>query len=273
MNKWVQSVQLLACPRCAQSMHVEKGSVICAGGHCYDISKKGYLNFITGKTSEFYTKELYDNRRKIYQREFYTPVLTAMQRAIDTYAEKKEVLTILDAGCGEGFFLSNVCKERNAVKIGIDITKSAIVSASNQKKDILWMVGDLAKAPIASNCVDVVLSIFSPSNYQMFRRVLRKDGIVVKVIPQKEYLTEFYAVINNQKKRERDDIQVLEHLRKHMNVLALIPIWYQVKVTESDVREWSSMTPMLVGVPISKKMIETIQSITVHVCIIVAKKE
>lgn len=54
----------------------------------------------------------------------------------------------------------------------------------------MWAVADVARAPFHDRQFDVVLSIFSPSNYAEFHRLLKNDGMLVKVVPRSDYLIE-----------------------------------------------------------------------------------
>lgn len=46
-------------------------------------------------------------------------------------------------------------------------------------------MGDLANIPIKSESMDLLINIFTPSNYSEFTRILKKDGYLIKVVPGK----------------------------------------------------------------------------------------
>ena len=48
-------------------------------------------------------------------------------------------------------------------------------------------MADLTNLPFANEGLDTILNIFSPSHYQEFRRVLKADGTVIKIIPEENY--------------------------------------------------------------------------------------
>ena len=63
-----------------------------------------------------------------------------------------------------------------------DISKDfvQITAKSEPNWAVNWFVGDLARLPIKDASMDVLLDIFSPANYGEFRRVLSKDGVLIK---------------------------------------------------------------------------------------------
>lgn len=109
---------------------------------------------------------------------FFAPLHQAIADLISDRKSEKETLTILDCGCGEGTHLKAVCdllQEKKTVRgIGIDIAKDGILRASKNSGGKLWAVADVANAPFQDRQFDVILSIFSPSNYAEFHRLLKK---------------------------------------------------------------------------------------------------
>ena len=53
-----------------------------------------------------------------------------------------------------------------------------------------FAVADVADAPFADSCFDVVMSVLSPWNYKECSRLLRKGGTVIKAVPRRDYLKE-----------------------------------------------------------------------------------
>ncbi|MBA5735303.1 rRNA (guanine-N1)-methyltransferase, partial [Escherichia coli] len=58
-----------------------------------------------------------------------------------------------------------------------------------------WTVADLANCPNQAETADVILNILSPSNYVEFKRLLKKDGFLLKVVPEANYLRELREFI------------------------------------------------------------------------------
>lgn len=67
----------------------------------------------------------------------------------------------------------------------MDNAKDAIISGAKKEQKINWLMGDLANIPIKSESMDLLINIFTPSNYSEFTRILKKDGYLIKVVPGK----------------------------------------------------------------------------------------
>ena len=202
---------LFQCPICkADFEKVDGHSIICANGHHFDVSKKGTLHLLMKGGQNEYGKEMLSSRKNLADTGFFFPLLDAVYAHID----KPESATVLDVGCGEGSHLHYLTeKGLKGTKIGFDISKDAIqLAASNFFPDAFWCVADLAHSPFAESAFDVILNIFSPSQYQEFDRVLKPGGKVIKVVPNAQYLIELreqlYALDTT--KREYDNQQVVD---------------------------------------------------------------
>ncbi|MDE7537859.1 methyltransferase domain-containing protein, partial [Streptococcus agalactiae] len=100
--------------------------------------------------------------------------------------------SVLDIGCGEGFYSRQLVNKHEKTFLAFDISKDSIQLAakSDQSRLVKWFVSDLANLPIQDSSIDIILDIFSPANYKEFRRVLSDDGILVKVVPVAEHVQE-----------------------------------------------------------------------------------
>lgn len=102
-----------------------------------------------------------------------------------------ENTVVLDCGCGEGSMIKRLAANNNFTGIAADISKEAIaLAAAGAYSGILWLVADAAALPLADESVDVILNILAPSNYSEFNRVLKRGGIIAKVIPGVNHLRE-----------------------------------------------------------------------------------
>ena len=107
---------------------------------------------------------------------------------------QNNLLKMMDAGCGEGYHLARI-KEKvalnspyNVVAVGLDISKEAVIMAAKEYKDNIWCVADLANCPFADGQFHIILNILSPLTYLEFQRLLAHEGLVIKVIPNSNYL-------------------------------------------------------------------------------------
>ncbi|WP_230200134.1 methyltransferase domain-containing protein [Bacillus niameyensis] len=151
-------------------------------------------------------ERFFEARRKIItESAFFEPLSHSIAKVIYNHVAKtNETIFMLDMGCGEGSHLSNICEivssnyYDSVVGVGIDISKEGITEASKNYTERIWTVADLANTPFKNQQFDVILNILSPSNYSEFNRLLKADGVVIKIVPQSDYLKELREhLLNN----------------------------------------------------------------------------
>ena len=54
-------MKLLACPKCHQQLHLENKTLKCENNHCYDISKRGYINLLLNPDKATNNQEIVKN--------------------------------------------------------------------------------------------------------------------------------------------------------------------------------------------------------------------
>jgi len=119
------------------------------------------------------------------------------------------------------------------------------------------------------------LNILSPANYEEFVRVLKKDGIVIKVIPEPQYLKEIRVLLGDRIKRDHySNENVMKVFQSHLNLIAEKKLNYQWEINESELRNLIKMTPMtsrLTAVEIEYLVAQKISSITIDLKILVGR--
>lgn len=277
MTDWNAYANMLACPLCRQPMSMQDKSVRCASGHCFDIARKGYLNMLRKQANDFYSAELFECRSTIFELGFYDAVLREIERMMGIYTSPTKQLAILDAGCGEGFWLHRMAQSgfapaNNAYRIGIDTSKGAITKACGKDPDAAWIVGDLASSPLQPQSIDVILSILSPSNYESFNTLLTPNGVVIKVLPTGDYLKELRDAAGIHPKPDAgEEPRVLQHMRECMDVVEVSTVTDVVAVTTEQAKAWAKMTPMLRRVDHDTLDLSDVNAITVSMMVAVAK--
>ena len=177
---------LFRCPICHEPMTAVFNSLRCASGHEFDLSKKGTLYFLNHQIKTEYGTDMLAARGRMIRSGLFQPLITLIQSWLPQQSD-----FLLDVGCGEGSFLTQLATQQPGAKIGFDISKPGIYLASNQPSDqTLWAIADLTNLPFADQSATTILNIFSPSHYQEFARVLQPDGTLIKVIPGSQYLQE-----------------------------------------------------------------------------------
>ena len=267
------SATAFACPICQENLTLVEGSLKCNNRHSFDLAKFGYVNLAPQiKQSANYDKENFQNRQQILEAGFYQAILEAIS---DLLANSENTETILDIGCGEGFY-SRKLQENHPDKTfyAFDISKDSVQIAAKSEPNwaVNWFVGDLARLPIKDASMDILLDIFSPANYGEFRRVLSKDGILIKVIPTKNHLKEIRQKVQDQlTNKDYSNQDIKNHFQEHFTILSSQTASLTKTITAEQLQALRSMTPLLFHVDQSKIDWSQLTEITIESEILVGK--
>ena len=267
------SATAFACPVCQESLTLLESSLKCNNRHSFDLAKFGYVNLAPQiKQSANYDKENFQNRQEILESGFYQAILEVVS---DLLSNSKNAKTILDIGCGEGFY-SRKLQESHLDKTfyAFDISKDSVQIAAKSEPNwaVNWFVGDLARLPIKDASMDILLDIFSPANYGEFRRVLSKDGILIKVIPTKNHLKEIRQKVQDQlTNKDYSNQDIKNHFQEHFTILSSQTASLTKTITTEQLQALLSMTPLLFHVNQSKIDWSDLTEITIEAEILVGK--
>ena len=262
-----------ACPICQENLTLVETSLKCCNRHSFDLAKFGYVNLAPQiKQSANYDKENFQNRQQILEAGFYQAILEAVS---DLLASSETSTTVLDIGCGEGFY-SRKLQERHPDKTfyAFDISKDSVQIAAKSEPNwaVNWFVGDLARLPIKDASMDILLDIFSPANYGEFRRVLSKDGILIKVIPTENHLKEIRQKVQDQlTNKDYSNQDIKNHFQEHFTILSNQTASLTKTITAEQLQVLLSMTPLLFHVDQSKIDWSQLTEITIEAEILVGK--
>lgn len=267
MNKIIRfndSEKFFRCPICKRKLKMVGNSLLCSNKHCFDISKLGYVNFaLNQKQSKHYSRTSFESRMDILEKGYYSHILTEITHIL---SKLENITTILDVGCGEGYYSRKIKELFQADIVAFDISKDAISLASKRdgSKSIKWFVGDLENMPIRDHSVDCILDIFTPANYLEFNRVLTDSGYIVKVIPGNKHLMEFRNIAKEHlKNQEYSNENVINLFKKQYSVI------YQKRVSESyempleDIKIFADMTPLLFHVDKTEIDFKKLKTLTI----------
>ena len=267
------SATAFACPICQENLTLVESSLTCCKRHSFDLAKFGYVNLAPQiKQSANYDKENFQNRQQILESGFYHAILEAVS---DLLANSETSTTVLDIGCGEGFY-SRKLQERHPDKTfyAFDISKDSVQIAAKSEPNwaVNWFVGDLARLPIKDASMDILLDIFSPANYGEFRRVLSKDGILIKVIPTKNHLKEIRQKVQDQlTNKDYSNQDIKNHFQEHFTILSSQTASLTKTITANQLQALLSMTPLLFHIDQSKIDWSQLTEITIEAEILVGK--
>ncbi|WP_247946833.1 putative RNA methyltransferase [Streptococcus oralis] len=262
-----------ACPICQENLTLIESSLKCSNRHSFDLAKFGYVNLAPQiKQSANYDKENFQNRQEILEAGFYQAILEGIS---DLLATKPSAKTVLDIGCGEGFY-SRKLQESHSDKTfyAFDISKDSVQIAAKSEPNwaVNWFVGDLARLPIKDASMDILLDIFSPANYGEFRRVLSKDGILIKVIPTENHLKEIRQMVQDQlTKKDYSNQDIKEHFQEHFSIQSRQIASLTKPITAEQRQALLAMTPLLFHVDQTKIDWSQLTEITIEAEILVGK--
>jgi len=183
------------CPKCRNRLMLCGQSYKCSSGHCFDVSAKGYVNLLMSGKSGIHgdSKEMLAARREFLALGHYKPIIFELSDMIIKKCKKEKELTILDAGCGEGYYTGGLYKlltdlGYNVTVYGIDVSKDGVAMAAKKYGACRFSVASVNALPFPDCSFDVVISLFAPIAEAEFRRVLRDSGMFVTVSPAPRHL-------------------------------------------------------------------------------------
>lgn len=245
-NKYLNDIcTIISCPFCSAPVIIKNNSIICSNNHTFNVSKKGtVILYKTSrlKKSKIYNSNLFINRRKFINCGFYDKLHSEISAIIN----QNNVKTILDMGSGEGthdFKIINKLINKNVKLIGIDLSKDAIDLSNNFLDDTyIGIVGDLNQLPFKDNSIDLILNILSPANEKEMARVLKKNGMIIKVTPKHEYLYELRKALNI---KDYENELIIEHnIEEKYDILMKKEIIDCYPLDEEKLQYLINMTPL-----------------------------
>ena len=232
-----EKMRTLRCPVCGGDMVRTGDDFACGRGHRVNVNRRGCLNFLSQPVEGCYDATLFQARRRVFAAGCYRPVADAVERMLPPDPQR-----LLDAGCGDGWYLNELLtRHPDWQGAGVDISRDAILQATDQPCTALWCVGDLRRLPFRDGAFTAVLDILTPASYEEFRRVLCPEGRLIKVYPGSGYLRELRAARGMPPYAEG---QVEDYLREKARVLSEIRVTRTLPVTPALWRDFVWMTPL-----------------------------
>ena len=207
----------LTCPLDAQPLVRDGQSWCCADGHRFDIARQGHVNLLPVQRKRSLdpgdSKAMVSARQRLFALGGYQPLASALASRVLALAAAQTTqapLAVLDAGCGEGFYLRQLAcaageQNLSLTAAGLDISKHAVLAAAKQSRDAAWLVGTNAALPLEDACVDVVICAFGFPVWQEFARVLKPGGHVVLLEAGAEHLLALRKILYRELKPARGE--------------------------------------------------------------------
>lgn len=263
---------LLICPYCQEHLTITEYTMACHNHHSFDVSKKGYINLASTKGDDHYNHAFFEARKTMLHDGLFLEIENNIQSLINEHTLSNKTLTLLDAGTGEGALLSSLYlkfKKVHPTFIGLDLSKEAIAMATSEEGNIGWLVGDLANIPLQNQSVDIILNLFSPANYNQFKRVLKPKGYLIKVIPQENHFREVRKAIKMEAYDKGKTELIKETLSEYCEVKSSKRLSYRFPLTSQQQELVISMSPLSSHKP--PKIGMMMNYVTVDVEVIVAR--
>ncbi|MFI1510742.1 methyltransferase domain-containing protein [Streptomyces sp. NPDC020597] len=187
-----RSLDLMCCPTCrTPHLYPARGALRCPVGHTFDIARHGYARLLTGtRATSGDDTAMVQARNRFLSTGVYAPIRNVGTRlAIDTAPEQA---TIVDVGCGTGYYLAGVLDRLpDARGLGLDTSVRALRSAARAHDRAAAVAWDVFRPfPLADKVADVVLNVFAPRNPAEFHRALSPTGRLIVVRPTGRHLAE-----------------------------------------------------------------------------------
>ena len=191
----------LRCPvrHCARPLLPAGRALRCAAGHAFDRARSGYCNLLQPQDRRSRrpgdAKDVVAARRRGFGQQ---PLQFGEQEIAVAALQPAPAPgdALLDAGCGEGFFLAALARAFTLEGCGVDISSAAADAAARRAPEHLWLVANADRAlPFADGAFRFVLSSSGRLQPAEFHRVLRADGALLVAVPAADDLIELRAAV------------------------------------------------------------------------------
>ncbi len=179
---------------------------VCPSGHSFDIARSGYVNLLQPQDRRSKhpgdSAEMVRARQSLHASGATQPLLEAI--AAITMPTASDI--VLDAGCGDGYYLGALAERTGCRAYGTDISTPAIDAAARSYPDVSWSIANADRfLPYPDAAFSLVLSITARHNPQEFRRVLQDNGRLLVAVPAPEDLKQIRGGESAEPGRDRTE--------------------------------------------------------------------
>jgi 23S rRNA (guanine745-N1)-methyltransferase len=279
-------ISILQCPVCRELTLRSETGCQCANKHTFDAARQGYVNFLLAHKKN--SREPGDNRgmiqsrRRFLDRGHYDRVSDGINEAIIGTLQRSDragVSNVLDAGCGEGFYLNRLTASLSSGGrdssvfnyFGVDISKYAVQQATQRDRTMNWFVASIIDLPFTKASLDIVLNVFSPVNFPEFARILNDSGKLVIAHPGPRHLNGLREVIYPVA-REHDESDMVEQAKGLFSLSKRTRVNYQLGLTRSgEIMDLLAMTPYYWNIDLStRSRMEALDRLTLDVDVMIS---
>jgi len=277
---------ILRCPVCRDVLLRTASGCQCINKHGFDAARQGYVNFLLAHKKHSKepgdNREMIESRRRFLDRGFYDRVSDGINGvvAVELDGPKRgQAFSILDAGCGEGFYLKRL-KEALARSpgapspidyYGVDISKFAVRHATQRDKTMSWFVASIVDLPFAPGSLDSILNVFSLADFAEFSRILSASGKLVIASPGPRHLNGLREIIYPVA-REHAGSTRAEQARGLFSLADEKRVHYQLELkSNQEIMDLLAMTPYFWNIDLNtKSKVEALDRLTLDVDVLIS---
>jgi len=257
----VSQESIWRCPNCAKRLLDKGSSWCCENNHTFDKAKQGYTNLLLANQKNSLepgdSAEMINARRDFLSAGYYQPLAEMLADITRLHLTKKTGDTsathVLDLGCGDGYYVKHI-QEKNVqekqsqpdvasprmVCHGIDISKIAVKKSAQSQPSNHFAVASNYAIPVMDDCVDVALCVFAPVSLSDVVRVLKKDGVFIRVYPAPRHLYELKTALYEQVTLHEEPKD-----NEHFHLLSQQRCTYTAAIDGTQsIRDLLAMTPL-----------------------------
>lgn len=257
------------CPKCTNLLIAQDNNLVCSEGHQYDRAKQGYIHLLLANQKN--SRDPGDNeamisaRRTFLRAGYYDPLVDSIAEVLSheellnfDSIEQKRSVTILDLGCGEGYYLETLLNKvrrscpQGFLGFGLDISKAAVRKAASSAKQLFraldespqkycldYAVASNANVPVCDQSVDVILTVFAPIVGSEVKRLLKPYGIFLRVAPGPRHLYQLRSEIY-----QEVSAHAPPKIEKDLVLEKEISVQFNISLNSSDaIEQLLAMTP------------------------------
>lgn len=248
----------MICPVCGSKFTQKEKSLVCNNNHLFDIAKQGYVNLLCGKSKSGDligdNAAMAQSRQAFLNKGYFSALADGLCEYIASL--EKENPTMLDICCGEGYYSQKVLEKQPGELYGFDLSRQMVRLAAKRKLDASFFVANISHIPIKDESIDIAFHLFAPFHENEFSRVLRKNGVLLSVVPGENHLFELKEKIYDTPYKNDEQLPKTEKLKlsekfKISNIISL--------ASNEDIQSLFAMTPYYYRTSQSDK--EKIQSL------------
>jgi len=189
----------LICPvrHCGAPLERRGRSLVCPQGHSFDLARSGYCNLLQPQDRRSKnpgdSRAAAEARRRLLEAGYGAALLAAL--AEETTALRPGA-AVLDAGCGEGYYLGSLAAANGIEAHGLDLSVPAIEMAARRYPEVTWVVANADRfLPYADGSFDLILSLDARLSPGEMRRVLAPQGRLLVAVPAPDDLVELRTAV------------------------------------------------------------------------------